>query len=93
VVDEAQCLFVASEESGMSFNWNRRAADAIATEAMQDLARQGRQRLRNVTCPVHGSTHAVKWESRGKNINVSVADGCCDELEAVLHREAERAIK
>jgi hypothetical protein len=74
-------------------SWNKNLADEIATDVMKDLARKGGQRLRTVTCPVHGSTHQVTWESQGKNINVSVNDACCDKLQEVLNAEAEKAIQ
>jgi hypothetical protein len=77
----------------MSVHWNKRAVRQIKSEAMKGLAAQGRSRLRTLTCATHGVTHPVAWNVKDDKISVTVEDPCCDELQAMLEAETERAIQ
>jgi hypothetical protein len=81
------------EGEAMSVHWNHSAVENVAREAMQAVAGEERRRLWTVTCPFHGTMHDVVWATRGKDIDVNIEDGCCDELEEVVYAEVEKAIR
>ena len=79
--------------ASIKVKWNNNLEQQIKGVATANMLDRARRSIRSVTCPVHGSTHSVKWIETRDGIGANIDDPCCDELKAVVKSKMAGALR